>query len=74
MTEFYRQLETAPIKSEALRQAQLAMIRGEVRLEEGKLLGSGESITLPPELAEIGDKDLSHPYFWSAFTMIGSPW
>jgi CHAT domain-containing protein len=74
MTEFYRQLETAPIKSEALRQAQLAMIRGEVRLEEGKLLGSGESITLPPELAQIGDKDLSHPYFWSAFTMIGSPW
>ncbi|MEQ9549240.1 MAG: CHAT domain-containing protein [Coleofasciculus sp. G3-WIS-01] len=74
MTEFYRQLETAPIKSEALRQAQLGMIRGEVRLEEGKLLGSGESITLPPELAQIGDKDLSHPYFWSAFTMIGSPW
>ncbi|MEQ8540666.1 MAG: hypothetical protein RIB93_24825 [Coleofasciculus sp. D1-CHI-01] len=50
------------------------MIRGEVRLEEGKLLGSGESITLPPELAQIGDKELSHPYFWSAFTMIGSPW
>ncbi|MFW5667288.1 MAG: CHAT domain-containing protein, partial [Coleofasciculus sp.] len=74
MTEFYRQLETAPIKSEALRQAQLAMIRGEVRLEDGQLLGSGESIALPPELAEIGDKDLSHPYFWSAFTMIGSPW
>ncbi|EDX77487.1 haemagglutination activity domain protein [Coleofasciculus chthonoplastes PCC 7420] len=74
MTEFYRQLETAPIKSEALRQAQLAMIRGEVRLENGQLLGSGESIALPPELAEIGDKDLSHPYFWSAFTMIGSPW
>jgi filamentous hemagglutinin family protein len=74
MTEFYRQLETAPIKSEALRQAQVLMIRGEVRLEDGKLLGSGESITLPPELAEIGDKDLSHPYFWSAFTMIGSPW
>lgn len=42
MSEFYRQLESAAITSEALRQAQLGMIRAEVRLEDGKLLGSGE--------------------------------
>ena len=74
MAEFYRQLQKAPIKSEALREAQLAMIRGEVYLEGGKLHGTGQNVTLPPELAQLGDKKLSHPYYWSAFTMIGSPW
>ena len=74
MTEFYRQLKEAPIKAEALRRAQLALIKGEARIEGGELRGSAENIPLPPELAKLGDKNLSHPYYWSAFTMIGSPW
>jgi CHAT domain-containing protein len=76
ITEFYQQLKTAPIKAEALRQAQIAMIKGQVRIEKGQLqgIGQGESIPLPPELAEIDNKEFSHPYYWSAFTMIGSPW
>jgi CHAT domain-containing protein len=74
MTEFYRQLQTSPIKAEALRKAQLAMLKREVRLENGKMHNSGGDIPLPPSLANLGDKNLSHPYVWSAFTMIGSPW
>jgi len=74
MAEFYRQLKTAPIKAEALRQAQLAMIKGEVRVENGEMRYPGGDIPLPSSLADLGDKNLSHPYFWSAFTMIGSPW
>jgi CHAT domain-containing protein len=76
ITNFYEQLKTAPIKAEALRQAQIAMIKGQVRIEKGQLrgIGQGESIPLPPELAEIDNKEFSHPYYWSAFTMIGSPW
>ncbi|MEC4988867.1 MAG: CHAT domain-containing protein [Oscillatoria sp. PMC 1068.18] len=74
MTSFYQQLHQAPIKAEALRQAQLAMIQGKVRLEKGKLITEAQSFDLPPNLANIGDKKLTHPYFWSAFTMIGSPW
>ena len=76
MTEFYRHLADAPIKAEALRQAQIAMIRGEVRVEGGQLRGSGVrgSIPLPPELADANNTNLSHPYYWSAFTTIGSPW
>ena len=74
MTEFYRQLQTSPIKAEALRKAQLAMINREVRLENGKMHNSNGDIPLPASLASLGDKNLSHPYFWSAFTMIGSPW
>ncbi len=73
MTEFYEQLKTAPIKAEALRRAQLAMMRGEVRLESGKLVTSQQSFPLPPELVKFHPQ-FSHPYFWSGFTIIGNPW
>jgi len=72
-TEFYRQLSQMPVKSEALRQAQLAMIRGKVRVENHQLYSSGKSISLPPGLSESGNLSLSHPYYWAAFTLIGDP-
>ncbi|MEG4213261.1 CHAT domain-containing protein [Microcoleus sp. S13_B4] len=82
MTEFYRQLR-APrrggnlmIKAEALRRAQLEMLQGRVRIQDGMLRveGLSMSLTLPPEIAARGDRVLSHPYYWAAFTMIGNPW
>ncbi|HEY9604993.1 MAG TPA: CHAT domain-containing protein, partial [Allocoleopsis sp.] len=72
-TEFYRQLRQVPIKSEALRQAQLAMIKGKVRVENNQLYYSGKSISLPPGLSASGNVSLSHPYYWAAFTLIGDP-
>ncbi|MGB3694201.1 MAG: CHAT domain-containing protein, partial [Spirulinaceae cyanobacterium] len=74
MATLYEQLKVAPIKAEALRQAQLAMIRGEVKLQDGKLITPEIEIPLPENLAALGDENLNHPYYWSAFTMIGSPW
>ncbi|MEQ9233702.1 CHAT domain-containing protein [Coleofasciculus sp. E2-BRE-01] len=74
MTGFYEQLQQSPLKAEALRQAQLAMIRGQVRLEEGYLITPNRRIALPPELANLSKKELTHPYYWSAFTLVGSPW
>ena len=74
MTEFYQQLQTTTTKAEALRQAQLAMIRGEVRLEGGKLITPQGAIALPEKLRQVGDRKLTHPYYWSAFTLVGNPW
>jgi CHAT domain-containing protein len=74
MTQLYQQLKVSPIKAEALRQAQIAMLRGEVSLKEGKLFSGKENVPLPPELAKLGTRNLAHPYFWAGFTMIGSPW
>ncbi len=74
MTEFYEQLKQVPMKAEALRRTQLAMLKGEVRLRGGKLITSRGSFPLPPQLARLGDIDLSVPYYWSAFTVIGNPW
>jgi CHAT domain-containing protein len=74
MSEFYHQLKTAPIKAEALRQAQIGMIQGKVKLENGELRTSKGSVKLPPELLELDNQNLSHPYYWAAFSIIGSPW
>ena len=74
MTSFYRNLKTAPIKAEALRQAQIAMLKGKVRLQNGKLITPGDKIDLPPSIAKLGNVNLSHPFYWSGFTIVGSPW
>ncbi|HEY9830793.1 MAG TPA: CHAT domain-containing protein, partial [Stenomitos sp.] len=74
MTNFYQQLQSAPIKAEALRQAQVAMLKGQVKLEKGQLLLPNNVIPLPPELKNSGNKPLSHPYYWSGFTLVGNPW
>ncbi|MFB2972524.1 CHAT domain-containing protein [Aerosakkonema sp. BLCC-F183] len=76
MTEFYQQLRVAPIKAEALRQSQIGMLRGQVVFEGGKLRGPmlRDGMLLPPKLAPSGTRNFKHPFYWAAFTMIGSPW
>jgi CHAT domain-containing protein len=74
MIEFYEQLKKTPFKAEALRKTQLAMLKGEVRSQGGKLVTSQGNFPLPPHLANRGNINLTHPYYWSAFTMIGRPW
>jgi len=74
MTNFYKHLKQVPVKAEALRQTQLAMLNGEVQLQGGHLVTTRNSFPLPPKLAQLKDKDFTHPYYWSAFTMIGNPW
>ncbi|MGL4375208.1 MAG: CHAT domain-containing protein, partial [Microcoleaceae cyanobacterium] len=76
MTQFYHQLKTAPIKAAALRQAQISMLRGEVRIEGGTLRGlsRGDSVILPENSRALNNTTFVPPYYWAAFTRIGSPW
>lgn len=75
MTEFYRQLHESKIKADALRKAQIKLLKGEIKLENGYLqLEDQQAIPLPPELQSLPSKSLTHPYYWSGFTLIGSPW
>ncbi|MCT7948999.1 CHAT domain-containing protein [Ancylothrix sp. C2] len=72
MNEFYQHLNITANKAEALRQAQLAMIRGKVQVEQGQLRGSDqEPLPLPDQLAR-SNVNFSHPYFWSGFILIGN--
>ncbi|MEQ9484668.1 CHAT domain-containing protein [Coleofasciculus sp. F4-SAH-05] len=74
MAEFYNNLDDAPIKAEAWRRAQVAMIEGKVKYEDNQLILSDKAITLPIADAKPGNPDLSHPYYWSAFSIVGNPW
>ncbi|MCC3444203.1 MAG: CHAT domain-containing protein [Microcoleus sp. PH2017_03_ELD_O_A] len=74
MTEFYANLRSTPIKAEALRQAQLAMIRKQVAIKDGKLVGSQKRAIDLTRAGQVPNSDLSHPKFWAGFTLIGSPW
>ncbi|MCD8487086.1 MAG: CHAT domain-containing protein [Desertifilum sp.] len=74
MSDFYTQLKTAPIKAEALRRTQVAMLEGQVRVENNQLQIPGLGTVPLPSTLLSGQENLSHPYFWSAFTLIGNPW
>ncbi len=67
MTELYRQLKTSDIKAQALRNSQIALLSGKITLNT-------LYPTLPPALNTLKDADLTHPYYWAAFTLIGNPW
>jgi CHAT domain-containing protein len=75
MTEFYRQLAQTPLRAEALRLAQIAMLRGDLWISDGVLYGpEDDPLAFLPQLAGSGQWDFSHPAYWSAFTMVGNPW
>ncbi|WP_310424282.1 CHAT domain-containing protein [Chamaesiphon sp. VAR_48_metabat_135_sub] len=72
MSDFYQQLKTAPIKSNALRSTQVAMLTGNLTLGNSAIRRVRGG--LPAELQPLLKRDLSHPYYWAAFTTIGNPW
>ncbi|PSB30080.1 CHAT domain-containing protein [Stenomitos frigidus ULC18] len=74
MVNFYQRLKAAPIKAEALRQTQLAMLRGQTRLQKSAAKGGIAQRAVASELLAAANADLSHPYYWASFTIIGNPW
>jgi CHAT domain-containing protein len=73
MSEFYRSLKTAPIRAAALREAQLGLLQGQVKVTDGQLqLRDGTRVALPDAAAQSKSLSFTHPYYWSAFTMIGN--
>jgi len=75
MSQFYKELKQSSVRAEALQQAQVSLIRGNVGISDGLIYGPNDNeIAQLPDLAESGRWDFSHPFYWSAFTMIGNPW
>lgn len=73
MIQFYKKLKANPVKSEALRQAQIAMLKQQVSLKNNPGIRGIGSLA-PPIVANLDSQELSHPYYWSGFTLIGNPW
>jgi CHAT domain-containing protein len=74
MSKFYQQLKSTPIKSLALRKAQISMLKQEVFVEKTEIKGLDIEINLPPTITTDESQNFQHPYYWAGFTMIGNPW
>ncbi|MBD2666660.1 filamentous hemagglutinin family outer membrane protein [Richelia sinica FACHB-800] len=76
MTKFYESLRTAPIRAEALREAQIAMAKGQIYIQNGQVRGLEEigNFSLPATTIENSNSPFTHPFYWAAFTMVGNPW
>ncbi|NJN76796.1 MAG: CHAT domain-containing protein [Synechococcaceae cyanobacterium RL_1_2] len=77
MQSFYNYLKTEPTKADALRMAQLDLLNGNLQVNNGQVLdrsGAIKNLKLTPDLNNVSLSELSHPYYWSGFTMIGQPW
>src|SRR5262249_19640546 len=82
MQEFYRLRETTPAisKAEALRQAQLAMLRGQLKpVNATRRTGRGAKVSWKPEAGntlpafpETAGAPFAHPYYWGPFFLIGN--
>jgi CHAT domain-containing protein len=79
MREFYRIRVTKPAltKAEALRQAQLALLRGEVKAgaaskrSRSEFAGEIKGGKFPEYKADA-ERPYAHPYYWAPFILIGN--
>ncbi len=71
MVQYYNNLRSAPSKAIALQQSQLALLRGAVTMQNGKISGvrGANALAVPNSSASL---NLTHPYYWSAFILVGS--
>lgn len=72
MSNFYEQLKSNPLKSAALRQAQVNLLSQEVFVEGDQVRGLDVDVQLP--FAAPDQQNYSHPFYWAGFTVIGNPW
>ena len=74
MSEFYQNLKSGSMKAVALREAQIAMLQGKVYVEASQIRSSRGTLDLPPTLISDKYNNLSHPFYWAGFSLVGNPW
>ncbi|NES73465.1 MAG: CHAT domain-containing protein, partial [Okeania sp. SIO2D1] len=86
MRTFYHILsqEKGLTRAQILQEAQLAMLEGRAIIEERNFVYQPKASVenpnpeviikpLPGNILDVG-KDLTHPYYWSAFELLGNPY
>ena len=71
MISFYKAFPNALSKATALRQAQLDLLKGKVKIVNNQILGVDglAAIALPKGTENV---DIKHPFFWSSFILVGN--
>lgn len=78
MAEFYRNYSKGLPKSEALKSAQLSLLRGARNAQLAAPAPRSESIRrpntfeIPPYVAARGESAWAHPYYWAPFVLHGN--
>ncbi|NJL22118.1 MAG: hypothetical protein HC895_16960 [Leptolyngbyaceae cyanobacterium SM1_3_5] len=57
-----------------MRQTQLALLQNQLHFSSATIQQAMRGIELPQRVEESIAGDLSHPYYWAGFTLIGNPW
>jgi len=71
MREFYKNLAKGMTKTDALRQAQLRLLKKELT---GKDAPNPRANARPLVAGQPVPGDFSHPYYWAPFILTGNPW
>jgi CHAT domain-containing protein len=74
MSEFYGYLNQSPLRVDALRRSQLALLKGETAIANQKLSITGGEIDVPTSWSIPKSADFRHPFYWAGFTLVGNPW
>jgi CHAT domain-containing protein len=74
MSEFYKNLKSNHIKIKALQAAQVEAIEGKIDFQEDQLKKFEEATSVLPTITKTKLQNLSHPFYWAGFTLIGNPW
>jgi CHAT domain-containing protein len=71
MISFYKAFPEAVNKAQAMQQAQIQLLKGKVNIRDGQITGitGFPNIPLPTGSNDI---NLSHPFYWSSFILVGN--
>ena len=72
MASLLRNAQPGAGKAEALRQAQLALLRGGTETPAGGVEQRGIQMGLPQAKSGAARTPYSHPFFWAPFILIGN--
>ncbi|MEM9161911.1 MAG: CHAT domain-containing protein, partial [Cyanobacteria bacterium P01_F01_bin.4] len=74
MGEFYGRLGHHVMLADVLRETQLSLLNGTVHIKNGALVTSQRKAILPADWFSSSRVEFIHPFYWSAFTLVGTPW
>ncbi|MBD2175859.1 CHAT domain-containing protein [Pseudanabaena sp. FACHB-1998] len=72
MISFYKAFPEAVNKAQAIQKAQISLLNGTVKIQSNQIVGIEGFPTIPLPL-ELGSSiNLSHPFYWSSFILVGN--